>query len=95
MALKPEEKIRIERVIASFRQRLASVHGKDADWTKRYRSGDENAIDELIVAACAEHKVGYAEFMEAVEGDPQLMDLQKNSITEVMLGSVASNRSGS
>ena len=89
MAIAPETKILVERVMASFRERLAAVHGKDAEWTRRYRSGDENAIDELIVAACAEHKMPYTEYIEAVESDPQLVELQKNSITQVMLGPVA------
>ena len=92
MAFDPEKRMLIERVVASFRQRLAAVHGKDAAWTQRYRSGDENAIDELIVSACEEHGVPYAEYMDGVDRDQQLAELQKNTITEVMLGAVSASR---
>ena len=92
MALSSEKKIIIERVVASFRQKLAAVHGKDAEWTQRYRSGDENAIDELIVSACAEHDLPYVDYMDGLEADPQLGELQKRCITEVMLGAISSSR---
>lgn len=91
MALNPEKRILIERAVASFRQRLAAVHGKDAEWTKRYRSGDEAAIDDLIVGACEENGLPYQEYMDGLE-DPQIAALHKRCITEVMLGGIGTPR---
>jgi len=88
MALSADARIRMERVVAAFRQKLSAAHGTDVEWTRRYRSGDEGAMDELIQAACTEEQVPAVEYREAVDGDAQLGELHQRSIREVLLGAV-------
>ena len=89
MALTSEKRLLIEKVIASFRSRLAQAHGKDAEWTQRYRNGDESAIDELIIASCNEHGLEHADYRDGIEQDAQLAELHSKSIREVLLGSLS------
>ncbi len=83
-----ETRLRMERVVAAFRQRLAAAHGRDAEWTRRYRAGDEGAMEELLALACAEVAVPLSEFHEAVDADPKLSDLHQRATREALLGAV-------
>ncbi len=83
-----ETRLRMERVVASFRQKLAAAHGTDVEWTRRYRSGDEGAMEELVVEACTEERVAPAEYHEALDSDPQLSELHRRCVREVLLGAV-------
>jgi hypothetical protein len=88
MSISLETKLKIERTIATFREKLSAAQRTDADWVRRYRSGDESAIDEIVVGACEENGLPYVDYLEGVENDPQLHELQRQCITEVMLGSL-------
>jgi hypothetical protein len=88
MAISLEAKMKIERTIATFRERLAAAQRTDADWVRRYRSGDESALDEIVARACEDNGLAYADYLEAVEQDSQLLELQRKCVTEVMLGPV-------
>jgi hypothetical protein len=90
MALSPDARLRMERVVAAFRQKLAAAHGTDVEWTRRYRAGDEGAMDELLLSACAEAQVPPTEYREAVDGDAKLGELHQHCIREVLLGAVRS-----
>jgi hypothetical protein len=80
----------MERVVAAFRQKLSVAHRSDLEWTRRYRAGDESAMEELVVDACREEQVPPAEYHDAVDRDPQLGELHKRSVREVLLGGVRS-----
>jgi hypothetical protein len=86
MGISAEKKLHAERVIAAFRQLLHAAHRNDAAWTRRYRSGDESAMDELVARACVECNMAPSEYQEALEADAQLLDLQNRCIAEVLLG---------
>jgi hypothetical protein len=86
MGISAERKLHAERVIAAFRQILQNAHRNDAAWTRRYRAGDENAMEELVARACAESNMSIGDYHEAVEADAQLLELQKKCIAEVLLG---------
>ena len=86
MGIGAEKKLHAERVIAAFRQLLHSAHQTDAAWTRRYRAGDEGAMEELVGRACAESNMPVSDFHEALESDAQLRELQKRCIAEVLLG---------
>jgi hypothetical protein len=86
MGISPEKKLHAERVIAAFRQLLQTAHRNDAEWTRRYRAGDESAMEELVQRACTECNMLASEFHEALESDAQLLELQKRCIAEVLLG---------
>ncbi len=88
MALSADTRLRMERVVAAFRQKLVAAHGTDVEWTRRYRSGDEGAMDELVRRACVEEQVPLAEYREAIEGDSKLGELYQRCIREVLLGAV-------
>jgi deoxyribodipyrimidine photolyase len=92
MALSADTRLRMERVVAAFRQKLASAHGTDVEWTRRYRSGDEGAMDELVQQACAEAEIPVAEYREAVDTDAQLGELHQRCVREVLLGAVRNSR---
>jgi hypothetical protein len=86
MGISDEKKLHAERVIAAFRQLLHAAHRNDAAWTRRYRAGDESAMEELAVRACAECNMSPTEFHEALESDGQLLELQRRCVAEVLLG---------
>ena len=90
MTLSTDTRLRMERVVAAFRQKLAAAHGTDVEWTRRYRAGDEGAMDELLVSACAEADVPPAEYREAVDADAKLGELHQRCVREVLLGAVRS-----
>ena len=92
MALSAEARVRMERVVAAFRQKLAAAHGSDVEWTRRFRSGDEDAMEELIARACAEEQIPVAEYHEALDDDALLGELHHRSIQEVLLGAVRPSR---
>ena len=86
MGISAEKKLRAEKVIAVFRQSLAAAHGKDVEWTRRYRAGDESAMEELVHRACTEGNMSPGEYQEAIDSDAQLHELHRRCIAEVMLG---------
>jgi hypothetical protein len=86
MALPADKKLRAERVIATFRTMLSEAHGRDVEWTRRYRSGEEGAMDELLSRACADAGMTLAEYHDAVDRDAQLVELQRRCVREVLLG---------
>jgi hypothetical protein len=88
MGISAEKKLHAERVIAAFRQILQTAHRNDAAWTRRYRAGDEGAMEELVTRACAETNMSVGEFHEALESDGQLLELQKRCVAEVLLGQI-------
>jgi hypothetical protein len=94
MALSPDKKLRVERVIATFRTLLSHAHGRDVEWTRRYRAGEEGPMDELLSRACADAGMTLADYHEALDRDGQLVELQKRCIREVLLGAVKAPTGG-
>ena len=88
MALSAETRLRVERVVAAFRQKLAAAHGTDVEWTRRYRSGDEGAMDDLVSRACADEGMSPGEYREAIDADARLSELHRRCISEVLLGAM-------
>ena len=88
MPVSQDKRLKIERTIAIFRDKLSQAHRSDAAWVRRYRSGDEAAIDEILQRACDESGLAHADYLDAVEADPQLLELQRKCVTEAMLGSI-------
>jgi hypothetical protein len=88
MPISLETRLKIEQTIATFREKLSAAQRADAEWVRRYHSGDESAIDEIVARACEQNGLPYVDYLEGVENDPQLLELQRKCITEVMLGSL-------
>ena len=74
-----------EKGVRAFGQHFAQAYEKDVDWTTRFRSGDDTAIEELICAACAEVGISRQEYEKGVLSDSRLAVLQQELITEVVL----------
>jgi hypothetical protein len=88
----PEKRILIEKTMRAVMDRFAAKFGKDPVFTQRYRAGDESELDALVRQACAEHGVDYDDYVATVDGDAQLADLHKRSITAILLGPVGRAR---
>lgn len=86
--ISPEKKVLIEKTMRNAMDRFAAKYRKDATFTQRYRSGDESAYDELVREACAETGIDYDDYVLSVDADSGLSDLQRRSITEIVLGPV-------
>ena len=88
----PEKRILIEKTMRAVMDRFAAKFGKDSVFTQRYRAGDESEYDEIVRAACADSGLDYDDYVATVDGDTQLSDLHKRSITEILLGPVGRSR---
>jgi hypothetical protein len=64
---------------------LEARYEKDEAWTKRFKSGDGAAIDEIVSLACRETGMTLDEYDRAFAGSPALQQLQKHLISEALI----------
>ena len=75
----------LRMAIEFFGEELALVYGKDLEWTRRFKAGDNQTLHELVATACRRVEITPDEYAEAIERDPMLDALQNLTITQVIL----------
>lgn len=61
-------------------------YDKDTAWTARFNSGDDSAVDEIILLACQETGVARSDYEMAFDQFPELRRMQKRMISDVVCG---------
>ena len=79
-------------VLKRFIKNLSEKYGKDPEWMKRYASGDDSALDELMDAACLALRESKGGYLEALSGSSELRSLQKKMIGDVVIGPIGGNK---
>ncbi len=86
------EKAQAEATLRVLCQHLAARYEKDQLWTRRFKVGDDSAIDELVSLACRDTGVSPFDYQEAFERDAGLQLLQKLLIGEIIIGPLDPHR---
>jgi hypothetical protein len=76
---------KIKRAIEYLGEELAKVYEIDPDWTRRFKAGDDSAIDEIVWKACERAGATTEEYEEALATDSSLQALQKQTIVDTIL----------
>ena len=76
---KAEQTVKV--VVARFYDR----YRKDDAWTKRYDSGDDRCLEELVALACADTGVSMDDYADTFDAYPELQRLQTRLMTDRLL----------
>ena len=63
---------------------LEARYEKDDAWTKRFKSGDDSAIDDIVSLACRETGMTLDDYDKAFAGSSALQLLQKRLISNAL-----------
>ena len=63
---------------------LEARYEKDDAWTRRFKSGDDSAIDEIVSLACRETGMTLDDYDKAFAGSSALQLLQKRLIRDAL-----------
>ncbi len=77
---KAEETVRV--VVREFYAR----YRKDEAWTKRYDSGDDRCLEDLVALACRETGMSVDDYADTFDAHPELQQLQTGLMTDALLG---------
>ena len=79
------DKNKISKAIEYLGEELAKVYDKDSDWTRRFKTGDDSAIEEIVGKACERAGLTIEEYEEAISTSDSLLALQKQTIVDTIL----------
>jgi len=75
-----------EETLKALVRHLGLRYEKDAAWTTRFKSGDEAPLDEIVLLACHETGVARSDYEMAFDEFPELRQVQKRMISDVICG---------
>lgn len=75
-----------EETLKAVVRHLELRYEKDAAWTNRFNSGDDSPVEEIVSLACQETGVARSDYEVAFDTFPELRQLQKRMIADVVCG---------
>ena len=75
-----------EETLKALVRQIESRYEKDAVWTTRFMNGDDSALDEIVLLACQETAATRNDYEAAFEIFPDLRQMQKRLISDVVCG---------
>ena len=85
------ERSKAEMTLKVLVEHLEARYERDEAWTLRFKTGDDSCLDELVASACQDTGVLLDDYTKAFEIYPELRQMQKQMITDMMLRPLASN----
>jgi hypothetical protein len=73
-------------VLKRFIRYIGDRLSNDENWANRFKSGDDNALNELLEIACKDLKVTVDEYLDIYQCNAELRTLQKKMINDIILG---------
>jgi hypothetical protein len=79
------DRSKAEETLKVLVQHLEAKYERDEAWTLRFKTGDGSCLDELVASACQAVGVAPDDYTRAVESYPDLRQMQKRLICDMML----------
>ena len=74
-----------ESLVRAVVAELERVYEKDAEWTLRFKSGQDEALAEVIIRALAPFNITPEQYEALVASDPSLGSFQSSLISDMVL----------
>ena len=79
-----------KNVLKRFMKYFGELYQKDQDWTKRYTSGDDQVLVDLVERACKDLNVKRLDYEKTFFSNNEMQQLQRRLMNDLILGPIGS-----